>query len=459
MAEFELFSGFEVCDAKARKQISKNKINEIRKKYNNKYEQIKLPDEFNNKFFKRVNIYFNGEKYVTDFDVATLKNKNSTHTYYVSPNGSDENDGLTRETPFFSLQKAYQYAVSRDTIILLEGVYTRHSGLNLPNPSIKRSINIIGEGRVILTQCDDLNWIENAKHENVYQAERTSIYEVIDFSNIDNNSTNKLIQVASIEECANTENTYYYDGTTIYVHMFNNKVPSLENLDCALITGDAPLKFDEQTENLNIYLENITILDGYGANLLARSYNEYTCTVIAKNCRFFNSLKNSNNYDAVCLQGADGIFQNCIASFSGKDGFNYHALNQVIPYGIEINCQGSYNGLKNSDNAYNGSTAHDGAKVLRIGGVYHDNKGPNVADVQDGTTSINYSCVSYDSRATDNSNNSDFFATQGTAKIYINKCYSKDSNSKNNLFTANGGIIYNNDSEYDTKVGSVIDIE
>ena len=432
-------------------------INKIRRKYNNLYNYVELPSDFDIDFFKQLNIYNNGKKYVTDLDVSELKNKNSTHTYYVSPNGNNENNGLTRETPFFSLQYAYAQAVSGDTIILLEGIYNRQNAINNANPQLKRSLNIIGEGRVILTQRDDLVWTPHDLYDNVYQATRSLIYEVIDFSNIDNNSTLRLRNVATLAECAENENTYYYENNVIYVHMYHNNVPSSENIDCPVIIGGEPLIFSNQSENLNIYLENIIVLDGYKSNLVGRNYNGYTCRIVAKNCKFFNSLKTVDNQDAVCLQGADGIFQNCIASFSGKDGFNYHALNGIISKGIEINCQGSYNGLKNSDNAYNGSTAHDGCKVLRIGGIYHDNKGPNVADVQNNTASVNYDCIAYDSKAdTTTHSDSDFYATQGTAKIFLNNCYCKGSTSHENLVAFDGATIYTNNTKYDTYNGNIV---
>ncbi|GIU71527.1 MAG: hypothetical protein KatS3mg003_1006 [Candidatus Nitrosocaldaceae archaeon] len=43
--------------------------------------------------------------------------------YYVSPNGNDNNDGLTPNTPFKSIMKALKLAKAGDTIILADGVY------------------------------------------------------------------------------------------------------------------------------------------------------------------------------------------------------------------------------------------------------------------------------------------------------------------------------------------------
>ncbi|MBO4897439.1 MAG: hypothetical protein J5590_03985 [Clostridia bacterium] len=55
------------------------------------------------------------------FDIKVLDRNN---TYYVSQSsGSDENDGLSEETPFKTIQKAADLAQAGDTVIIHEGVY------------------------------------------------------------------------------------------------------------------------------------------------------------------------------------------------------------------------------------------------------------------------------------------------------------------------------------------------
>ena len=47
----------------------------------------------------------------------------TTTNYYVSPMGSDTNDGRSAETPFFSIQKAVNLAYPDDLINLASGIY------------------------------------------------------------------------------------------------------------------------------------------------------------------------------------------------------------------------------------------------------------------------------------------------------------------------------------------------
>lgn len=443
--------------------ININKVNKseflenIRKEYNNYFNEIKMPNSFNSDFFKNIKIYDNGYRYVYDIDINKFKN-NSNNIYYVSPNGNDSNSGLNRNEPLASIQTAYSKTISGDTIYCLSGIYSRKNAFQLSNPSIKRSINLIGEGEVILTQGDFLDWTQNDTYPNIYQANRTNIYEVIDITNISNNSTNKLKSVGSLEACNSEEGSFYYTGSIIYVHMFNNKIPNKNNIDCALILGDAPLKIDELTENATIYIENIKIVDGYKSCIVARNYNNFIPTIILNNCVFLNQKNvTSVNQDSVCMQGVNSIIKGCISSFSEKDGFNYHALNGIICNSIEIDNIGSYAGLNRSDNSYNGSTAHDGCKILRINCIYHNNKGPNVADVQNNTESINFGIISYDSNADKTlDENSDFFTSQGNSKMYLYRSYSKYSKSIKNLVALDNSIIYNINSLFDTSKGNII---
>ncbi|BCM88953.1 hypothetical protein IAD21_00795 [Abditibacteriota bacterium] len=49
----------------------------------------------------------------------------ATPTYYVSPNGNDQNDGRTEKTAFADPQKAVELAQPGDIVVLMGGTYTR----------------------------------------------------------------------------------------------------------------------------------------------------------------------------------------------------------------------------------------------------------------------------------------------------------------------------------------------
>lgn len=45
-------------------------------------------------------------------------------TYYVSGNGNDRNDGLTRQSPFRTLQRAANLTQPDDSVLVMNGTYT-----------------------------------------------------------------------------------------------------------------------------------------------------------------------------------------------------------------------------------------------------------------------------------------------------------------------------------------------
>jgi len=65
---------------------------------------------------------------------------------YVSPQGSDDNDGSSREQAFASVKQALESAQAGDVILVLEGVYTE--GIELEG--LIGPIVILGEGDVVL---------------------------------------------------------------------------------------------------------------------------------------------------------------------------------------------------------------------------------------------------------------------------------------------------------------------
>ena len=89
---------------------------------------------------------------------------------------------------------------------------------------------------------------------------------------------------------------------------------------------------------------------------------------------------------------------NCGAIGTMRDGFNYH---NYLGYGnysfaFEFNCVAYNNGIRDTNNNNNSTTAHDGYNILRIGCIGFNTKGPVLADVN-ACYSINYDCTMYDS--------------------------------------------------------------
>lgn len=329
-------------------------------------------------------IYTDGlGKFSTDFNVEGLKNQTGV-TYYVSYNGSDSNDGLSKDTPFQNLNTAMR----KDDIgtLMIEGCeyYRSSGGILLGN--MNKDVNIIGyNGKPKIFAADSLKFTDLSGYTNVKQAKRSAVSRVIDNSIIDEyGDYYELQKVDSIAEVENTKYSWYSDSSNVYINGDSETTVCLLNIDMVNIKGD-----------YNIYLENIELIGGRRTLRLDSSMG----TLVLNNCKLSYSIQaNGNGIEMV--GGRYAISKNTEISKQMMDGFNYHkGANGELPYFIEIDCVGRDNGImegKGGSRSDNGSTAHDGIKGIRINGLYVRNDGGNLADVNTGTETLNLGCVTSD---------------------------------------------------------------
>ena len=329
-------------------------------------------------------IYTDGlGKFSTDFNVEGLKNQTGV-TYYVSYNGSDSNDGLSKDTPFQNLNTA----MKKDDIgtLMIEGgeYYRSNAGILFGN--MNKDINIIGyNGKSKIFAADSLKFTDLSGYKNVKQAKRSAVSRVVDKGIIDAyGDYYELRKVDSIDEVENAKYSWYSDSSTVYINGDSDTTVCLINIDMVNIKGD-----------YNIYLENIELIGGRRTLRLDSSMG----TLVLNNCKLSYSIQaNGNGIEMV--GGRYAISKNTEISKQMMDGFNYHkGANGELPYFIEIDCVGRDNGImkgKGGSRSDNGSTAHDGIKGIRINGLYARNDGGNLADVNTGTETLNLGCVTSD---------------------------------------------------------------
>ena len=368
-----------------------------------------------------------------DLDVATLKN-NGGVTYYVSPNGNDNNDGLTPQNPLTKISTAIAKA-DAGTVILLDGVYN----INRIPGTIAKSINIIAAAganpRII--PFSSSSWTKVDGYTSVYKSSEVNVYGVIDTTNLTGEGDyTPYTKVESIADVESGEHAYYTDSTGTYIHatgdIAQGTVYPLQNSNPLLATFSG----DEK-----IYLEGIEIVGGGTYTVRAINSGDSRPMFIAKNCKFGYSCGNVLN-----LLSVDSICSGCVCVYGRNDGFNYHINNEnanhIVPRSIEIDCKGRYNGFlgfkpTGDINTDNGSTSHDGGAAIRVNCEYSGNTGPNVVDSGSGQQSVNIGCVAHHSTAT--STQSCGFQMNGTgAEMFCDTCaaYSNDYG-----FRATGGAI------------------
>ena len=364
------------------------------------------------------NIYTDGINFKTDFKFENFKNSGGS-TYYVQPNGSPANNGLTRASAT-SFAHAYNMASDNDTIILLEADYDRNS-LDWGNTIIQKSINIIGEGkcRIFAGQLN-MAFTKTPNSTNVYQTTRANAVRVIDYKTLNEYMCYKL--ASSVNEVDDIEGSYYIDGSTVYVHALGHNNPS--SLVCVTVLSEKWLNVYNNNQNTKVCYQNIELIGKPDGVLFNKASSNNELIVICDNVNGYYC--GDGTRDCFRVYGGTVIFNNCIGNYSFKDGFNHNGVNisneTVDCNVVELNCTGSNCGLLQTDESQNGSTAHASAKVLRINGKYYNNFGANVADVQQNTKSLNLGCNAFFSAGSQSGANENFSAQQAGTVMWLFGC-------------------------------------
>ena len=139
----------------------------------------------------------------------------------------------------------------------------------------------------------------------------------------------------------------------------------------------------------NVFIRNIEFDNGNRGSL--RTYiqdNNSICTYIQ--CKFNNSIVDNEDVGkaqslgGLRIQGGTHYLYKCEASNNGFDGFSYHAApdgSSNAPHIVEVDCKAFHNGVNNTYESNNASTAHDGTNIIRLNCVYGFSHFGNVADV------------------------------------------------------------------------------
>mgnify|MGYP002711915051 CR=1 FL=1 len=344
----------------------------------------------------------------TNYDITANKLKGGT-TYFVdADNGSDSNNGLSKEQPFLTISAAYSKMNDNDTLMIAEGNYFR----SLPS-YMNKSINLIGEtNNVNIIMADEPSWTKESEYNNIYSFTRSSTDSVISLS--DGSILDKVESVLDVEA---KKGTWYTDGTKVYINTYDkveNYVPLI-----------ASYNFRSNSLSSDIYLENLNFFGGKSCVHLELS---------ASNNAYFNkcSFNNAGYYNGLTIIGGNNVVSNnCTAAYNGLDGFNYHISSAGIkPFVIEIDCKAFMNGTDKGTAGFksnNGSTIHDGLKCIRVNGIYARNDGGNVADVGEGTESWNLGCTAFESYQGKD------FQTSSGGMMFLDNCVAYGSENSINV--------------------------
>lgn len=395
------------------------------------YNQVILPFTFPKKFNwsgTLPNVKLKGDgQCIHNIDVSNYEIKGKT--YYVDiKTGLGDNDGLSPETPLSNIQVAIDKG-DADTIIVGSGWYEHNHGYAskgvLINSSKKPvSIKAKGDGDVYISANSyNLSFSLEGDYTNVYSASRSGVGRVIDIKYKDNvGEFLELTKVSSIAEVENRANSYFTDNVKVYIHTKDNRNPD-SDIKC-LFNTIYPLQFHK-----DLYLEGINLIGGKSPLKGGSGAKLY-----AKDCEFkFSTLENG-----ISINSSFGVLQNCNASNNYLDGFNYNGGNI-----IETDCKAFRNGIIGIGlvDTQNGSTQHNGGKIIRINCEYGYNKGSNLGDNHSNTQSVNFNIISHDSNSETERYNSNFTA-HTNANVWLVNCVSYGS--KRDFLAEEGAKLYYN---------------
>lgn len=409
----------------------------IRSMIKGEFAPVSMPSEFSYLEGYDLPLYTDGYKYIHEIDLSAYKN-NSTNIVTVHDN-----------TEF---QTVLTNATAGDTIILDGGCYA--------SIIVDKSINLIGRNNPLFA-----NYLPGRFTATTDETGKTfrsvadfgySATMILDTTRLDDGIIIPMTQARSISACVSTPGSYIVSSNKLYVHMYEGKMPT--ERDIAVLGTDAhTIRLNGTTAACKWYLEGLIVFGGKSCISAIDSEDFGEQTVIGVDCKAYYSQTG----DCIAMRGVDAFFQRCETMGAYLDGFNYHKRNPSDPTdhnisnGFEVDCIGHDNGHRDSRTldkiSDNGSTIHDGGKIVRINGLYYNNNGGNVADTNPDTVSYNYGCIALDSTGPQDSPSdvgADYW-TDKSAIMYLYACRSLGDSIYSLRIANNSQIIADDKTEYD----------
>jgi hypothetical protein len=325
---------------------------------------------------------------VANFDLASLAPTGTT--YHVAPTGSDSNDGLTVDTPLRAISTALAKG-DVDVVRVAPGWYwgtSANGGWGSTGPT--RSVSVIASGPGVYVSGQAVTGSWSVETGSTYKSNNgATIVQVLDTSSTDSNGEFLVLTLrTSIGDVEANPGSWYWANSTLYVRTFDSRLPDTHIRPFSNTTNARCV------QNVTMYAEGIDFVGG-SYNFYATASSGWEQKLFFKNCTWrFSTLYNGLN-----VTGADTVYcQNCAATNNWKDGLNYsNNISGNVTKALEIDTYSARNGRDGTE-TNNGSTSHYVCRIIRVGGIYEQNMGPNVADVG-GAQSWNLGCAVRNSAA------------------------------------------------------------
>ena len=441
--------------------VATRRMIEYRKENYDNYYIVEKPAEFTESLFKNVNILTNRQgDYTVNYNKAGFINQSSTNTWYFSPDGADTNSGVDYEHAKLHINQTFVNTLlqSGDTIHIKGGYYGRDCPFG--QVAITKGCNIICDDDVYVSHWDStLSWTQYGNH--TWYTTRSNILGLYDITRLGRGGkVSKLTLLEDKDSVDATPNSYCYEGSVVYIHMYNNQKPTINTLNMTLKFVYPVVNLQMAADDQKVYIKGLTILGGATGGIVCNANGHTGCTILLEDVTIYNNYADGYTQDSFTNIGFCSICDRVKIVNSEKDGFNYHrSTAEIQAYGIEIDCSVNNCGEYQFDVDHlsnNATTAHNACKVISVNGSYTLCNGGEVVDIDQSVRAC-YNCLiadSYRGRIFDAYAHDD-------AKMYLYDCYFKGSIGQCNIMTGGTGdaVIYISNCQYDTKQGNVIDVD
>lgn len=231
-----------------------------------------------------------------------------------------------------------------------------------------------------------LTWTANG---SAWTATRSNTWNVFDTANRDVYGVGRpLDYVGSSALCQSTPNSWYTDGTTVWVALQNSTLYMRDMEFYSGFLGDA--------------------LHAYGSCFIQ---GDISSKVITNGCFFVGGEARDTGafipyVNGVQFLNVGQVYNfNSVAAYTRRDAFNYHyyaipTASQRACLAFEYECVAYESGRYDTTGNNNATTAHEGVNTLRIGCIGYKTQGPVCVDVN-GCYSILIDCKMRDSTVSD----------------------------------------------------------
>lgn len=348
---------------------------------------FKYPNVFKfneNTIYQNVNGYFIDLKF---YEEVSKYYRDTQKTYVCEITGNDANNGLSPDKPIRSLKNAYSIKGARNIVLMCD--VSRSNAIALSISDGKSLIITSIDGKSVNIGNDIATSYTWVKYNSIYKTTVSAVYNIFDSSKyIDNKRgffSYKLVD--SLDVCESTPFSFFKSGNDVYLNNASNIIDS--NIK---ISREQSVFNNTINSNVSfVYCENLNIYgqDKEAAFRFKCIGTQYNATVIANNIKSYGNKLG----DGISFNNLKNVFVLNSGAFEcRRDALNYHTSTNTFEKmkAIEIDCWSLDTGKDfPTEGSSNGSTAHDGMSIIRIGGNFDTSNGSTIVDVNEGIESLN----------------------------------------------------------------------